>query len=420
MVSDRVRAVLQTLGAAGAGAAAMLAAVQGLYATALLGLLIAAWIAVQSMVDASRRIVVPPPPPPPAALPDEEERRRLIAYLDLSPAPLVALDERGRLSAVNRAARHLFGRNDVVPEPPAALIAALTAPGPPGTATIELSDTGEPRNYVLATGDLALSGRMIRIGALIDIDAELKAAEATALRELVQVLSHEIVNALTPIASLAETAVAMLDDPVPALPEIRDALSIVARRAASLHRFGESYRSLARLPAPLLQRIAVPRLVDDLATLFATRWPTIALVAETSSAPAYIVADPDQLTAALWAVLQNAAEVQHDTQAPQVTLSVRALLNKTLITIADKGPGMSEPVQAEIFRPFFTTKAEGTGIGLALGRQILRSHKGDLSLASSSPTGSRFEAIIPSLLLPNQEEQATAPRVPAPTEVPPP
>lgn len=395
MVSDRTRTLVQTLGAAGAGATAMLAAVQGLYATALLGLLIAAWIAVQNMVDAARRIVAPPAPPPMPAVPDEEERRRLIAYLDLSPAPLVALDEHGRLSAVNRAARRLFGRNDAVPEPPAALIAALTATGPASTATIELSDTGEARSYVLATGDLALSGRMIRIGALIDIDAELKAAEATALRELVQVLSHEIVNALTPIASLADTAVTMLDDPVPSLPDIREALGIVARRAASLHRFGESYRSLARLPAPVPQRIAVPRLMDDLATLFATRWPTVALVVEANTAPAYIVADPDQLTAALWAVLQNAAEVLHDTQAAQVTLSVRALVNKTLITIADNGPGISEAVQAEIFRPFFTTKAEGTGIGLALGRQILRSHKGDLSLVSSSPFGSRFEAIIP-------------------------
>ena len=108
---------------------------------------------------------------------------------------------------------------------------------------------------------------MTRIGALIDIDAELKAAEAAALRDLVQVLSHEIVNALTPIASLAETAVAMLDDPDPTLPKVRDAVETVARRAASLHRFGESYRALAKLPAPSVERIPLAGFVSDLAAL---------------------------------------------------------------------------------------------------------------------------------------------------------
>lgn len=395
MASDRVRATLRALVIAAAGAAGAVAATRGLYATALLAALVVLWVAALNLVDTGRS--PPIPPPPLAPVPDgEEERRRLNAYLDLSPAPLVALDE-GRLRVVNRAARRLLGASDLVADPPEGLVAALSDTRPGRTATIEIGCGTDVRSFALATGDLALAGRMTRIGALIDIDAELKAAEASALRDLVQVLSHEVVNALTPIASLAETAVAMLDDPEPALPQVRDAIQTVARRTASLHRFGESYRALARLPAPVLERIPLTAFVSDLAALFTTRWPAIAFTAHLDAAPAYLLADPDQLTAALWAVLQNAAEALHNTPDAQLTLAVASLVGRTHFTMTDTGPGIPAENRADIFRPFFTTKTEGTGVGLALARQILRGHNGDLGLVSSLPGKTQFEAAIPSV-----------------------
>lgn len=393
MASERVRAMLRALVIAAAGAAGALAATRGLYATTLLAALLAVWIAALNLVDTGQR---PPLPPPPAPVsPGEEERRRLNAYLDLSPAPLVALDD-GRLRAVNRAARRLLGASDLVADPPDGLVAALSDTRPGRTATIDIGHDTDVRSFALATGDLALAGRMTRIGALIDIDAELKAAEAAALRDLVQVLSHEIVNALTPIASLAETAVAMLDDPEPALPKVRDAIETVARRAASLHRFGESYRALAKLPAPSPERIPLAGFVNDLKALFTTRWPTINFTTDLQRAPAYLLADPDQLTAALWAVLQNAAEALHDTPDARVTFAVSTMVGQTQFTMTDTGPGIPAEHQADIFRPFFTTKTEGTGVGLALARQILRGHNGDLGLVSSVPGETRFEGAVAS------------------------
>jgi two-component system nitrogen regulation sensor histidine kinase NtrY len=392
MASDRARHLAHVLLLVVAGAVLALATAHGLYGTALLAALSAIWTAALGMRDST--VVVPIPAPPSPAPVDAEDRQRLTAYLDLSPAPLVALDG-GRLRVVNRAARQLLGASDLVRGPPAALVAALSDTRPGRTVTIDLDDAGEARSFALATGDLALSGRMLRIGALIDIDAELRVAEAGALRELVQVLSHEIVNALTPIASLAETAVAMLDDPVPPLGPIREAIETVARRAASLHRFGESYRSLARLPAPSPQRIMVAQFAGDLAMLFETRWPTVTLGVATQDAPAYLVADPDQLTAALWAVLQNAAEALRDGRDARIDLVFSALVDRTTIAVIDNGPGIAPTAQTEIFRPFFTTKAEGTGVGLSLARQILRGHGGNLVLASSQPGATVFEATIP-------------------------
>lgn len=394
MASDRTRAAIRALVIAAAGAGGAIAATRGLYATALLAAMIAIWIAALDLVDAGQRSPTPAPPIP-AASAGEEERQRLNAYLDLSPAPLVALDD-GRLRAVNRAARRLLSAGDLVADPPKGLITALADTRPGRTTTIEIGHDTDIRSFALATSDLALSGRMTRIGALIDIDAELKAAEAAALRELVQVLSHEIVNALTPIASLAETALAMLDDPDPTLPKVRDAVETVARRAASLHRFGESYRALARLPAPSLERIPMGGFVTDLAALFTTRWPTIPFTTDLLEAPASILADPDQLTAALWAVLQNAAEALQSSPDAQVTLTVSAFVGQTQFTITDTGPGISADNQADIFRPFFTTKTGGTGVGLALARQIFRGHSGDLSLAHSLPGKTRFEGTVPS------------------------
>lgn len=394
MASDRVRAMLRALVIAAAGAAGAVAATRGLYATALLAALLAVWIAALNLVDTGQRPPLPPPPAPVSA--GEEERRRLNAYLDLSPAPLVALDD-GRLRVVNRAARRLLGASDLVADPPDGLVAALSDTRPGRTATIEIGVDTDVRSFALATGDLALAGRMTRIGALIDIDAELKAAEAGALRDLVQVLSHEIVNALTPIASLAETAVAMLDDPEPALPKVRDAIETVARRAASLHRFGESYRALAKLPAPSPERIPLAGFVNDLTALFTTRWPTISFTTDLQRAPAYLLADPDQLTAALWAVLQNAAEALHDMPEARVTFAVSTMVGQTQFTMTDTGPGIPVGHQADIFRPFFTTKTEGTGVGLALARQILRGHNGDLGLISSVPGETRFEGAVGSV-----------------------
>lgn len=189
----------------------------------------------------------------------------------------------------------------------------------------------------------------------------------------------------------------MLDDPDPTLPKVRDAVETVARRAASLHRFGESYRALAKLPAPSVERIPLAGFVSDLAALFTTRWPGIAFTTDLLDAPAHLLAEPDQLTAALWAVLQNAAEALHGSSDARVTLTISALVGQTQFTMTDTGPGIPLANQVDIFRPFFTTKTEGTGVGLALARQIFRGHNGDLSLAHSLPGDTRFEGNVPSV-----------------------
>lgn len=387
MASERTAVALRALVIAGAGAAAAWSIGGGLYATAAVALLVVCWVSATAVI-AAQAPTLPPSPPPPA--PDAQERQRLVAYLDLSPAPLVAYRD-GTLHAVNRAARRLFASDDVIPAPPPALVEAIARTSPGRTATVTIDD----KPFALAVGTLALTGDVAQVGALIDIGAELKAAEAAALRELVQILSHEIVNALTPIASLAETAEAMLGDAQPDYDAVREAVTTVARRAAGLQRFGDAYRSLARLPAPERRRLVTADLLADLARLFAARWPALPLHVDAAHAPPQLLADADQLSAALWAILQNAVEAAHDPAGLRVTLTVETEPDTVAIAIANTGPAIPTAQAEAIFHPFMTTKPAGSGVGLALSRQILRGHGGDVALAHSTPTETRFVATLP-------------------------
>ena len=364
------------------GGAALFAAEHGLWANLVLALLFALWLCAAIAIRARRDAQVPPPPALPAHLAEQaREQRRLTAYLNLSPAPLVTLDGDGRLFAVNRAARRLFGCEDRIPDPPPGLAEAIAAAAPGRSASVRLDRDGEDRSFALATADLAAGGIGQRIAALVDIDAELRAAEASALRDLLQVLSHEIMNALTPIASLGRTAAEMLGDRAdPALEPARDAVETVARRAEGLQRFTTAYRDFARLPPPRLARIPLRPLIDDLARMAVARWPGLRLTVDADRAPPFVRADPDQLHAALWAIVQNAAEATGEKGT--VRLSATAVPEGVALAVTDDGVGIPPDHHDMIFRPFFTTRPAGSGVGLALVRQIAHGHYGTVGVES--------------------------------------
>lgn len=379
------------------GAAAMFAGLQHLWANLVLAVLLALWTLAALAVQMARRTT----PLTRSSIAGEvagqaRELRRLTAYLNLSPAPLVTLDDEGRLVAVNRAARRLFMCEDRVPQPPAGLVDAIAAavPGRGASVRIRIGDTD--RGFALATADLDSGGEAgLRIAALVDIEAELRAAEASALRDLLSVLSHEIMNALTPIASLGRTAAEMLaDGGSETIEPARDAIETVARRAEGLQRFTTAYRDLARLPQPDMARLPVRPILEDLARLASARWPAVRLVVEADNAPSSIRADGDQIHAAVWALLSNAAEAVAGMDRPCVTLTCEAVTEGCAITVADNGPGVPAADREAIFRPFHTTKPQGSGVGLALARQIAHAHRGTISLDQAAE-GARFVIVLP-------------------------
>jgi signal transduction histidine kinase len=193
------------------------------------------------------------------------------------------------------------------------------------------------------------------------------------LRELLQVLSHEIMNALTPVASLAATAGELLQDQTPASTALaREAVATLGRRAEGLTRFVEAYRTLARLPPPRLAPTAVSALIDETARLFRSRWSTLGVALETRWTPGddlVVKLDSDLMIHALMNILSNAAEASlaASTAPPSVGLfaGIGAAGGIELL-ITDSGNGVADEDRDRIFQPFFTTKAPGRGATFVL------------------------------------------------------
>jgi signal transduction histidine kinase len=367
-----------------------LMAVQGsLYACglvcALVGLWLAVWAATRSPAPLRRASAKALQPTGPRA-PD-----LLTNLLDQTPAPLLIRRPDGVIRAGNRAARALFRTDDRLLDPPAALVQALRDGAPGERLTLSLAHAGAAggvRTYAMPLTDVTgPGGAATRLAALLDIEPELRAAEAGALRELLQVLSHEIMNALTPVASLAATAVELMEDETPASTALaREAVATLGRRAEGLTRFVEAYRTLARLPPPRLAPTAIAELVDETARLFRSRWSSRGVELETNVALAaelIVKLDPDLMIHALMNILSNAAEAALSTLAdPRVRLVAGVGPGGGVeLVIADNGPGVPQAERDRIFQPFFTTKADGTGVGLSFARQVALSHGGTLTLA---------------------------------------
>lgn len=338
----------------------------------------------------------PTPEIPPAHLDRERERRTLQAFLDQAPTPLVTWQPGGPPSAVNRAARRLFRTDGVVDDPDGDLTAALVAATPDTRRTIRLPSDGVLRTYALSVAEVVGAGGALRLAALTDIESEIQAAEAAALRELLQVLSHEIMNSLTPLASLADSAAELLAQGGPdEVATARESVEVIARRTGGLHRFVEAYRELARLPSPSPRRVSLEALLAEATRLFETRWGRLGvrLEAEPPRPDILIRIDPDLTTQALLNLLTNAAEaaLAGEARPPTVRLWARPSGDGAAITVEDSGAGVVEAHAGDIFRPFFTTKPDGSGIGLALARQAVVSQGGQLLLEPTPPgAGARF------------------------------
>jgi len=314
----------------------------------------------------------------------EVENGRLRSFLDHTPTPLLVLSGRDRLQAGNKAARRQFAADNLIAEPPPLLLAAIREATPGRLAAVRLPADGVERNYALLVTDLAESEGVVRLAALTDIQAELQAAESAALKDFVHVLSHEIMNSLTPVTSLAQTARQLLEDEDPAsAAQAREAVETLARRSEGLLHFVESYRQLARVPDLQPRRVDLARLLEDTARLFRSRWTAqgVELVVEAPTNGPAVQGDPDLLTQALLNLLDNAAQAAlAGGRPPRVELAAYSEDGRARLQVRDNGPGVVQPDPQLVFRPFFTTRAGGTGVGLSLVRQIMLAHGAEVTL----------------------------------------
>lgn len=361
------------LGLAISGGLLVLAWQAGLWASTTGALLVVLWIVAASGWAAMHR------PGVKAAISAEPlDPLSVRLLLDQIPVPLVRVDA-GDARAINRAARTLFATDERILPLPLALADATAR---------NLRHEGRGLRI-----DAVEGRRGDRLLALIDVEAEERAAQDRAADEMIDILGHELLNGLSPIVSLAESAITAATAGHPSLPEI---LATLARRIESLEGFTRGYRDLARLPAPVRAPVSLAELGDDLARLFAARFsPSVTLTCTVPNA-AMADVDRDQLTQAVWALLQNGAEAAGNDGS--VTLTITHTPTALTILVGDSGPGVSPDARTRIFRPFHTSKPDGSGIGLTLARRIARAHGGDVTLDNGHTTRFRLTAPLPVLV----------------------
>jgi nitrogen fixation/metabolism regulation signal transduction histidine kinase len=267
---------------------------------------------------------------------------------------------------------------------------------------VNFSVDGVDYHLTMAATELVAGSASERLISLQDIQTELDVTEAQAWQDLVRVLTHEIMNSITPVTSLARTATDLVDDVASRagdddglreeLQDLRDAVSIVARRSDSLMQFVHSYRQLTRLAPPEKKRVLVRELFESVERLAIAESPGVesALSCDVAPRELDVYADRDLLEPVLLNLLRNAWQAVEDIDAPQIHLSAR--LNRrgnVVFEISDNGPGVPDDIANRIFVPFFTTKEGGSGVGLALARQVMTAHGGFVRLLESDE-GARF------------------------------
>lgn len=263
-----------------------------------------------------------------------------------------------------------------------------------------------PERCLLAARPVVVDGAEARLLALMPIESELEAQTLMAWRQLVHVLTHEIMNSLTPIASLSSTAHEMMsqslarEDPDPGTgrdlatrQDLAVALETIARRTESLASFVAEYRRVSDWPAPTLAAVALAPLFTRVERLVAAEWRARGGVARFEVAPQTLtlMADGGQLEQALLNLLSNAAHATARVEDPAVHVSARLIRGGRLaIEVRDNGPGVPHGLEHDIFMPFFSTREHGSGIGLAVVRNLVQGMGGSVRHVKPANGGAAF------------------------------
>jgi two-component system nitrogen regulation sensor histidine kinase NtrY len=338
----------------------------------------------------------------------ESEMRHLRALIEHIPVPLMTVHADDAITLQNNAARRLFGAahvtriNDLRQFGPG-FARAVDEAIPGDRELVTFTVEGAEYQLTLAATEVIIHGDRERLISLQDIQSEIDATQAEAWQDLVRVLTHEIMNSITPVTSLAQTAAELVDEVVrdtgpespiaEELEDVQNAVATVARRSDSLVQFIDGYRQISRLAPPEKKRLALVDLFETVTSLARAEWDDPGVTLSTAVEPSglYVYADRDLLEPVLLNLLRNAWQATKTAETPAISL--RGRLNRrgnTVIEIEDNGHGVPDEIATKIFVPFFTTREGGSGVGLALARQVMIAHGGFIRLGQKNTVGTTF------------------------------
>ena len=308
---------------------------------------------------------------------------------------IFAFDAGNRVRLANRAGAELLGMTpqDLIDRSAEDVGLAEYLTGP-GTRTLDRDFPGARGRWELRRSEFRQDGRPHQLVLLADVTRALREEEKQAWQRIVRVLSHEINNSLTPVQSIARSVRRILERELEASPraaEVNEGLDVIASRSESLARLMSEYARLARLPAPVPRPVSIAELVHGVAEL-ETRLP-VEVRPPARQANVVVEADRAQLEQALINLIRNATDASLETGG-RVSIGWRVERGTVAIVIEDEGRGLDST--SNLFVPFFTTKPAGSGIGLALSRQIVEAHGGQLTLENRRDrSGARATMRVP-------------------------
>jgi two-component system nitrogen regulation sensor histidine kinase NtrY len=334
--------------------------------------------------------------------PDQTERlERALALLDAVTVALFVIDPDGRVRFANRAARLLagfaVGRLQDVPLLGAVRADTILSLSAGGRHLMALADG---RSMLVWVGSISTPGEgMQRLISMQSVVGELDAVQVDAWHMMTRVLSHEMMNSLTPIASLSESLGTLMTTGTQD-PRIADAVATIGRRSRHLMRFVERYRAVVDLPDPELSDVDLAGFLSDIDRLVGAdmRSRGIDFAVEPVERDRRVAVDAALLEQAVLNLVRNAADAVAAVPEPRIRVTCARRQAFVAISVGDNGMGVSEDLLDDIFVPFFTTKADGAGIGLTLARQIALAHGGRLSARQAKGRGVVFDLMLPDCL----------------------
>ena len=337
------------------------------------------------------------------------EKERQVQYLQqvvqhLGVA-LITYQDDGEVEIMNTAARRLLRIGPIrhveaLERVSEDLAEALRTLDSGGQAMVRVEEEDRTLQLAVRVRRFQLQDEPHALASIQDLRNELEEKEMEAWQQLTSVLTHEIMNSVAPISSLASTAERRLksegDEAAIALDkavDVREAVEAIERRSESLINFVDVYRSFTDIPSPEFEVINVEDLLNNVQSLLRAQIEEQNLDVRIAVDPPdlTLTADPDLLDQVLINLALNAIQAVEDQREARIEFRAHVdSRSRPVIQVEDNGPGIPEDVQDKIFVPFFTTKEDGSGIGLSLSRQIMRLHGGRLSVRSETGDGTVF------------------------------
>jgi nitrogen fixation/metabolism regulation signal transduction histidine kinase len=321
---------------------------------------------------------------------------------------LIGYNANHEITIINEAAKNLLGRPYIknlsgIKKLNKTLYETIVSIDAKDGVLIKYERNGELMQVLLKATELRSNGEYLKIITLQDIKNELDEKELESWQKLIRVINHEVMNSMIPLSTLTNVNRKVLQEVINGagkyederISDVIEGMKIIENRSQGIMEFVSSVKSLTNISKPNFVKININDLLKRVHTLMDPEFQDtdIHFELQLPKVNFTLIGDLELLEQALINLINNAKEAfdsYQETKSKKVILMADQVEGYTTITVKDNGPGISKKSQEDIFIPFFTTKKGGSGVGLALSRQIMRLHKGLLILSSEEGEGSVF------------------------------